>query len=142
MDGHLGMEGWADQMAATLSLTGEQRDRQIAESFKHWLGRNSERKRSRLADNARALVEGTTMVADLRASPPLPPQAYQAIRCPVLALYGERSDLRAQAELLAQWVPNARLVIRSGATHSILWEATAWVKDQLLAWLKEHGGQA
>jgi pimeloyl-ACP methyl ester carboxylesterase len=142
MDGHLGMEGWADQMAATLSLKGEERDRQIAESFKHWLGRNSERKRSRLADNARALVEGTTLVADLRASPPLPAAAYKNIRCPVLALYGERSDLRTQAELLAQWMPKARLVIRPGATHSILWEATAWVKDQLLAWLEEHAVEA
>jgi pimeloyl-ACP methyl ester carboxylesterase len=138
LDGHLGMPGWADAMAATLSLKGAERDRQIAESFKHWLGRNSERKRSRLADNARALVEATTLVADLQASPPLPESAYRAIQCPVLALYGEQSDLRAQAEALPKLLPRARLVIRAGATHSLLWEATAWVKEQLLSWLDER----
>jgi pimeloyl-ACP methyl ester carboxylesterase len=139
LDGHVGMPGWSDAMAATLSLTGEARDKQIAESFRHWLGRNSERKRSRLADTARALVEGTSLVDDIRHSPALSNEQLRAVTSPVLALYGEQSDLRADAQALSQLLPRVRLVTRAGTTHSILWEATAWVKDQLLQWLEEQG---
>ena len=138
LDGHLGMAGWGEAMASTLALTGEDRDRRIAESFRHWLGRGSERKSSRLAQTARALVEGTTLVDDLRHSPSLPADAFGAVTAPVLALYGERSDLRPQAEALPRLLPKARLVIHPGSTHSLLWEATPWVRDQLVAWLSEH----
>jgi pimeloyl-ACP methyl ester carboxylesterase len=139
LDGHVGMPGWSEAMAATLSLRGEERDRQIAESFRHWLGRNSERKRSRLAETARSLVEGTTLVEDIRSSPPLSQAQMRAVKSPVLALYGEQSDLRDDARMLTELLPRVRLVTRPGTTHSILWEATAWVREQLLGWLAEHG---
>ncbi len=138
IDGHVGLPGWTETMTATLGLTGEARDRRIAESFRHWLGRNSERKSTRLAETARALVEHTSLVADLRSSPALTPQQLGAVGCPVLALYGERSDLRADAEALGGLLPRARLAVRGGCTHSLLWEATAWVRGEILAWLAER----
>ncbi len=137
LDGHLGIPGWGASMAQTLDLRGEARDRQIAESFKHWLGRKSERKSSKLAKTAEALVEHTSLIADIRGSPPLSPAALARISCPVLALYGEQSDLRSQAQLLPSLLPQARLIVRPECSHSILWEATAWVREQLLAWLAE-----
>ncbi|MHB8418734.1 MAG: alpha/beta fold hydrolase [Myxococcales bacterium] len=138
IDAHVGLSGWAASMAQTLSLTGEARDRRISESFRHWLGRHSERKSSRLAETARALVERTSLVADLRGSPSLTPEQLRAIECPVLALYGERSDIRADAETLRDLVPHARLALRGGCSHSLLWEATPWVRDELLAWIGEQ----
>jgi pimeloyl-ACP methyl ester carboxylesterase len=124
-------------MARTLDLRGAERERQIALSFEHWLGRSSERKSSRLAKTAEALVEGTTLIADLRDSPPLSPEALGRISCPVLALYGEQSDLWSEAQRLQTLLPRVRLVGRPGCGHSILWEATAWVREQLLSWLAE-----
>lgn len=138
IDGHVGLPGWTGAMVATLALTGEARDRRIAESFRHWLGRNSERKRSKLAAGARALVEETTLLRDLEASGSLTEAQLRALDCPVLGLYGERSDLRGDADALRAFVPGARLELRAGATHSLLWEATAWVRERLLAWLAEH----
>ncbi len=138
IDAHLGAAGWGDAMVQTLALQGEARDRRIAESFQHWLGRHSERKRSRLADNARALVEGTSLLADLAASPPLSDESFRRIACPTLALYGERSDLRPQAEDLPQRLAQARLLVRPGSTHSLLWEETDFVRDELLRWLRER----
>ncbi|MHB1845440.1 MAG: alpha/beta fold hydrolase [Deltaproteobacteria bacterium] len=135
LDAHLGATGWGDAMVQTLGLRGDERDKRIAESFQHWLGRNSERKRNRLALGARALVEGTSLLPDLAASPALTPEALGSIGCPTLALYGERSDLRAQAEALPDAMPHARLVVRPGCTHSLLWEDTAWVREELLSWL-------
>lgn len=138
IDAHDGTEGTAAQMTATLGLTGAARDQKIADSFASWLGRHSERKRTRLADSARALVEDTSLVADLGASPPMTRAALAAIAAPTLALYGEHSDVRARGEALAATLPRCTLEVVPGCTHSILWEATALVRARTLTWLEAH----
>jgi pimeloyl-ACP methyl ester carboxylesterase len=127
IDAHTGTDGWAAQMTETLGLQGDARDAKIAESFQSWLGRHSERKRNRLAQSAKALVEGTSLVADLRESPPLS----LAIDAPTLALYGENSDVRAHGEALAKQLPHCTLELLPGCSHSVLWEATADVRERV-----------
>lgn len=135
VDPHLGAKGWGEEMAKTLSLTGEERDRMIMKAFQSWLGRGSERKSSRLAASARALVEGTTLVEDLRRSPELSDAELARIRCPALAIYGEASDLRPHAERLSRLLPRCEVRVYPGCSHSVLWEATAKVRDEVLGWL-------
>jgi pimeloyl-ACP methyl ester carboxylesterase len=135
IDAHDGAAGFSAQMAATLRLAGDARDAKIADSFQHWLGRHSERKRNRLARAAEALVEGTSLVADLAASPPLDAAALGEVRAPVLALYGEASDVIARGRALAAALPACELVVLPGCTHSVLWEATAEVRRRVVAWL-------
>ena len=137
VDAHLGDEGFAEEMAATLSLTGEERDQRIAESFREWSGRHSERKRSRLADTARELVQGTSLVEDMRTTLPLGADAMREVTVPVLALYGERSDLVARARARLRPLPSCRMALIPGASHSILWEATGEVRRRILAVLDE-----
>jgi pimeloyl-ACP methyl ester carboxylesterase len=132
IDAHDGTEGWADQMTATLTLEGAARDDKIAVSFQSWLGRHSERKRTRLAKNAEALVERTTLIADLRASPPLTPAALAKVASPTLALYGEHSDVRGRGEQLARTLPSCDLAVLPGCTHSVLWEATGEVRRRVI----------
>lgn len=55
----------------------------------------------------------------------------------MLALYGERSDLRRRAELRLAALPRCRVEVLAGCTHSILWEATDDVKRRVLAFLDE-----
>lgn len=138
IDAHDGTDGTAAQMTATLGLTGAARDAKIADSFASWLGRHSERKRTRLADAAQALVEGTSLVADLGGSPPVTRELLRSIAAPTLALYGEHSDIRARGEALAATLPRCTLEIVAGCTHSILWEATAHVRARTTAWLEQH----
>jgi len=140
VDGHLGEEGFGARMAETLRLEGEARDRRIAQSFGRWLGRHSERKRTRLADNARALVEGTTLVADLEGTPALGAADLARLDVPILALYGERSDLIARAEPLLARAPGLEWVALPGCTHSVLWEATDEVRARLIAFVRARGG--
>jgi pimeloyl-ACP methyl ester carboxylesterase len=128
IDAHTGVTGWAAQMTATLALTGSARDAKIAETFQSWLGRHSERKRNRLARAAEALVEHTSLVADLRASPAV---SLVGIACPTLALYGETSDVRSHGEALARELPACTLHVLPGCSHSVLWEATAEVKARV-----------
>lgn len=139
VDPHLGDEQFGPQMAATLSLTGDERDRRIASSFSRWLGRHSERKRNRLAQAARQLVERTSLVEDLRSTPALAPAGLAAITAPTLALFGETSDLRALGEQRLSPLPHARVEILPGCTHSVLWEATAEVRHRVVAFAAEVG---
>lgn len=138
IDAHDGAAGWSAQMSATLGLRGEARDQKIAENFQAWLGRHSERKRSRLATSAQELVERTSLVADLAdpgRSPPLTAADLARIRCPVLALYGERSDVRGRGEALAGSLTACRFHLLPGCTHSVLWEATAEVRRRVAEWI-------
>jgi pimeloyl-ACP methyl ester carboxylesterase len=137
VDAHLGDEGFAAEMAATLSLTGAERDQLIAKRFESWLGRHSERKRNRLAETAQALVHSTSLVADMRHTSPLHADALRDITAPVLAIYGEKSDLRERGTAFLRALPDLRLVILAGCTHSVLWEATDDVRRRILTFLDE-----
>lgn len=135
VDAHISDGGWGAEMAFTLGLEGDERDRKIAESFEDWLGRHSERKRNRLAKNAEALVYGTSLVADLQASEPFSAQALRSLGCPALLLYGEASDIIDRGRRLARDLPRAELVVLPGCSHSILWEATQTVRDAVVGWV-------
>lgn len=138
VDGHLGDSDFGDRMKATLSLTGADADRAIADTFKDWLGRHSERKRNRLAQHARALVYETSLVDELRATPPITETELATIAAPTLALFGEDSDIRARGERLIAAMPNATVEVFPGCTHSILWEATAQVRDRVVGFCNDR----
>ena len=135
VDGHLSDRGWARDMVRTLRLEGRERDAMIVRSFRDWLGRHSARKRNRLAETARALVHGTSLVADLEQTPEVGPGQIRSIRCPVLAIYGECSDLRPHGERLAAAIEGCELHVYPGCTHSVIWEATARLRDDVVDWL-------
>ncbi len=135
VDAHLGDESFGAQMATTLSLQGAERDRMIAASFHNWLGRHSRRKRNRLAETAAALVNETSLVEDMRRTPPLSGDALKAVSAPVLAIYGEQSELRARGESCLGGLRNCELLVFPGCTHSVLWEATGDVRGGILGFL-------
>jgi len=141
VDGHLGDDGFADRMAHTLSLRGEQADRVIAEAFRHWPGRDSARKRGRLVEQAHALVLETSLVEDLRATAPLRSADFRRIDAPTLALYGERSDVVARSAPLLACMPRCTLDVLAGCTHSVLWEATDEVRARIAAFCRHLAGE-
>lgn len=136
VDAHVPDAAWGSRMAEELRLEGPERDALIARHFSTWLGRHSERKRNRLAETARALVQGTSLTRDLAATTAFGDAALGAIRCPVLALYGEQSPIRAHGARLAAALPACTLRLVPGCTHSIIWEATAWLQAEIVTWLQ------
>jgi pimeloyl-ACP methyl ester carboxylesterase len=133
VDGHLGNDGFSERMAETLSLRGAEADRAIAKTFQHWPGQTSPRKRAKLVEQARALVLGTTLVDDLRATPPLVARDFARISTPTLALYGESSDLIRESAPLLGSMPCCTLEVLPGCTHSVLWEATGQVRSRAVS---------
>ena len=138
VDAHLPDGRFGAQMGRTLRLQGRERDEQIQLQFADWLGRHSERKRNRLAQTAAALVEGTSLVADLEATAAWSDARLAEVRCPVLAIYGEASDIRDRGERLGRVLPDCRLVWMEGCAHSVLWEATERVRGEIVAWVSEQ----
>lgn len=135
VDAHLNDGDWSSQMIATLTLEGDSRDQMIASHFRNWLGRNSARKRNRLAETARALIGETSLLADLDASPVVTDSDLRSIPCPVLALYGGDSDSRFRGERLARLLPDCTLHLLPGCSHSVLWESTERVSALAAEWL-------
>jgi pimeloyl-ACP methyl ester carboxylesterase len=135
VDGHLSDAAWAAKMQDTLRLEGPERDAVIVSNFRNWLGRHSARKRNRLAETARALVYGTSLVEDLGATPTIDERQVSALRCPVLAIYGENSDIRSHGERIAAAASDCDLRIYPGCTHSVIWEATTRLREDVVEWL-------
>jgi pimeloyl-ACP methyl ester carboxylesterase len=140
VDAHVADEGWGARMQTTLRLQGAEADRMILTNFASWRGRHSSRKKNRLIENARDLVEGTSLVEDLASFPAFSDDELAAIRCPVLALYGAESEIRAHGERLARLLPDCELVFFDGSTHSILWEKTNELRDALVGWVARPRG--
>jgi pimeloyl-ACP methyl ester carboxylesterase len=143
VDGHLGNDGFADRMVRTLSLRGEEAERTIADSFRHWPGRESPRKRSRLMEQARSLVRETSLVDDLRVTRPLEKSDFSGIRARTLALYGEHSDIVKESRPFLASMPSCTLNVLPACTHSVLWEATDDVRNRTIAFCRslEDGGR-
>jgi pimeloyl-ACP methyl ester carboxylesterase len=137
VDGHLGHDGFAERMAQTLSLRGDDADRAIARTFQHWPGQSSPRKRAKLVEQARSLVLGTSLVEDLKATRPLAARDFARIETPTLALYGERSDIVDESAPLLASMPCCTLEVLPGCTHSVLWEATGEVRARAVAFCRQ-----
>jgi pimeloyl-ACP methyl ester carboxylesterase len=136
IDANLSDESWAREMLEVIHLEGRERDRLITETFREWAGRRSDIERSRMAQTARELAYKTSLVADLEASPVLTDDDLRRVDCPVLAIYGENSDLRHRGERLARVLPRCELRLIPGGSHVILWEATQELKRQIAEWIE------
>lgn len=167
LDAQSGVAEIGARIGASVALEGEERDRKIKELFGNWLAKHAarghvdldavdlddldddgratakfadrltRRRRSPMVETATKLRDETSFVRDLTATPPIDDATLAGIRCPVLALYGEVSDLRPEGERLARVMPQCRLVIVPGCAHGILFHATAFVRDHTVGAVME-----
>lgn len=132
IEAHFAVEGWGEQMADTLGMIAfGLRDGDL----QTWRARHG-RKLGRMAGNADVLINDTTLVDDLLAVRPVPVAGLRALPCPVRAVYGEESDVLEHGRMLAKHVPDFTLTVLPGCTHSVLMEATGYLREELLGWLR------
>lgn len=98
------------------------------------------RRFGRQAAAADALVNGTSLIEDLAAVRPVPPDALARLECPVLGVYGEHSPLAGAGRLLLRSVPGCTLHTMAGHAHSVLTDGTAELLEVMLPWLSHHAG--
>jgi pimeloyl-ACP methyl ester carboxylesterase len=105
------------------------------ESTRRWLEHNAGRKIRRLAQRANHLASSTSIIDDLVAEAPFPPDALAALRCPVTAVYGERSDIVERGRDLERHIPGARLHLVPGVEHGVLHEDASAVRVHAVDWV-------
>jgi pimeloyl-ACP methyl ester carboxylesterase len=127
-----GAAAWLEEMANTLTVSALSLEHDRVHDQLTALG---QRKLAKLAVHADALLNGTTLIDDLAAERPLTAPDLARISCPVLGVYGERSELVAAAQELRRHVPDCRTEILPGLAHTVLKDATASVREILTTWL-------
>jgi pimeloyl-ACP methyl ester carboxylesterase len=125
--------GWAAKMAANLVEAGTQLRRPEALA---WVAARYGRHTAKLARSAAALLHATTLAEDIPAGAVPSAAQVAAIDCPVLAVYGEDSDLADQAPLLRAWLPRCATALVPRQEHSVLVETPGAVRDLVLPWLR------
>lgn len=98
------------------------------------------RQRGKQAATADALINGTSLLDDLAAVEPIRPGELAELRCPVLAVYGEHSDVADAGRLLQRSVPDCTLHVMAGHAHTVLREGTEELLRVMLAWLSRQAG--
>jgi len=143
VEGHASIEGQGaydrDKVASGLELAGWFLEE---DEVNAWLDGLGGRKLNRMARSAKELLFECTLVEDLRTSPPFTRAELRSIECPVLALYGENSDILGRAKQLAAVLANCELVVLPGCTHSVLIEAVGEIRRRVIEWVAAHPAAA
>lgn len=78
--------------------------------------------------------------ADISAFVPIRPDDLAGIGCPLLAVYGERSEIAEAGRLLLRTVPDCTLHVLPGHVRAALRDGTAQLLEIMLPWLAHHAG--
>lgn len=165
IDPQSGVPDFTKELADILAVDPDERDRRAYELFARWLAehagtrdpaaadvqaqarrsetiddvmRHRKQRRSPGVRTAVGLARDTTLVADLARESPIADDEVARIRCPVLAVYGERSELRQDEERFRRLLPQLEVAVVPGMGHTVLLEAPNPLRDAILAWLARH----
>jgi pimeloyl-ACP methyl ester carboxylesterase len=95
----------------------------------------SERRKVRAVQATDSFLNATSLIEDIAASPPFTDEELSALQVPVLAIYGEYTDLASSARKLAACIPHCRLEVLPGLGHSVLRDARDVVLGMVESWL-------
>ena len=134
VDPVLPVDGWVERILPMLEPAAAQlRGDYTVEDVQAALGGVSRRKAAAVAERAERLLVHTTVLDDVRAEPPLDPRDFARIRCPVLAVYGDRSEMLPLADALPLLLPRARVHVIPGADHLSVFGHTRELGDLIRA---------
>jgi pimeloyl-ACP methyl ester carboxylesterase len=118
VDPHFPSPGWGERLADQLQhyadrLNGEDPEGEILEALQS----TARRRAAGLVERGRALLHGTTVIADVRREPSLSADDYARLTCPVIAVFGEESDIYSLSAILRESVKGAEVVTVPDADH-------------------------
>ncbi|MEU9125987.1 alpha/beta hydrolase [Streptomyces sp. NPDC048506] len=128
---------WIEEMTDTLSVAalGLEDGRLRAQ-----LAALGQRKEARLTAGADALLNHTTLIEDIAAGRAFTARDFARLDRPVLAVYGEHSELLPGARELAAQAADCELCVLPDVGHTVLKDATAGLRDAVLARLRGRVG--
>jgi len=124
---------WEEDMANTLTAGAMQLER---DHLPQQASKAGHRKLVRFLHTSDGLLNGTSMINDLACARTMEPDDLRRIECPVLAVYGETSELIGSVEMLRADVADLTLEIFPGLAHTVLAEATDELQASAVGWLQ------
>jgi pimeloyl-ACP methyl ester carboxylesterase len=100
----------------------------------------SEQRKARAARAAHAFLNGTSLIEDVAGAAPFTDEELGSLSVPLLAVYGEYTDLASSARKLEACVPGCRLDVLPGLGHSVLRDARDLVLGLVEEWLATFPG--
>lgn len=132
VEAHAAVPGWGEHLAGQLELAGLA----LSEAdLEEWYASKPGRKLVNLVRRVDGLVNGTSIVDDLTSGRQMAKEELRGVRCPVLAIYGEYSEVIDQARDLESLLPRAEVDIFADCSHSVMMEATATVRELIADWM-------
>jgi pimeloyl-ACP methyl ester carboxylesterase len=125
-------ELWVEDIVNTLSVAALGLEFDRTQDQLRLLG---QRKVARLAANADALLNGTSLIDDLVSGALVTEQDLKEVECPVLGVFGAKSELVDAAEELGRHVRGCEVHVIPGLGHTVLREATEDLLSLVLTWL-------
>ncbi len=155
IDAHVAHSEFGQQMATTLGLEGDELRDKLRELFGDWVDghtvegtpdadveatmrmfrRVGRRRRNPLLVRAQQLTSDTSLIVDLRDTRATTNDELRSLAMPVLALYGEGSDLRVEGERIAALIPRCTLEVVPGTSHGLIWQSTGMIRRRLADWV-------
>lgn len=161
IDPQSGIPDFTKELGEILAVDPEERDRRAYELFCRWLEENAalrgaaadeaaQARRSATIDDvlrhrkqrrspgvrtAVGLARDTSLIADLARETPISDAQIARIACPVLAVYGERSELRQDEARFKSLLRQLTVVAVPGMGHTVLLEAPNALRDAITGWL-------
>lgn len=112
--------------------------RQLAKSeVIDWISDQHGAHTAKLSKGASKIMEATTLVEEVSTGTVIDDDL-SALRCPVLAIFGDESGLSAQVPELNAKLDHCRTVVLPEQGHSVLVERTEETRDLILEWVAEH----
>lgn len=157
IDAHTARSDFGELMAGTLELEGAEQRAKLTELLGNWADDHTadgqpnadveatmrlvrqakSRRRNPRVSVALGLTTRTSLIRDLRATRAIEDAELRSLAIPVLALYGEHSELRPEGERLAALARRTTLELVPAATHGLIWQATSLLRQRLRAWVDE-----
>ena len=137
IEGHYADEGFGDEMADTLQLVLKGIH---DEKWRAWIAERG-RKTMKLAGRGVTLIENTSIKKDLLATVPHSRTSLQALRIPILAVYGGASEMLERARELARLAAETRLIVLPDLDHRVLFNTAPYLCELLLWWYAGHSDE-
>lgn len=164
IDPQLGIPDFRAELAEVAGADAEERDRKAYDLFGRWLSEHTadragrpeaagatfverrsatiddvvqhrKRRRSPGVRTALGLARDTSLVADLARETAMGDPVIASVHCPTLAIFGERSELRDDAQRLTRLMADVEVAWLPGMGHTVLIEAPTPLRDTIVAWL-------
>ena len=130
------VDGWPQRILPMLeSAAAQLRGDYTIEDVMAALGGVSRRKAAAVAERAERLLLATTVLDDVRAEVALGDDDFARLTCPVLAVYGDRSEMFPLGDELQARVLGARIHVVPGADHLSVFGHTRELVDQIRAFV-------